>query len=178
MREKAVNVAVPNRDEHGRLILAYLASEMGVNVSTVSRWAMQGMPRKSVEEAKAWREAKAAGSAEVSAQGPPNIAAARLEKLRAETERIKFRLLVDRNQFLPVDQIREEATTIGSVLVAELSTLTNDLPGHLAGLTEIEIRDRLLVRLDALIEKVRGQLESLLDVRQPDEPEETTRASP
>ena len=126
------------------------------------------MPRTSVEAAKAWKVARASG-ADLIAQGPPNIAAARLEKIRAETERIKFRLLVDRSQFLPVDQIREEATTIGSVLVAELSALANDLPGHLAGLTEIQIRDRLLVRLDTLIEKIRGQLESLLDVRQPEE---------
>jgi hypothetical protein len=176
--DKPVPPPNPTRDGAGRLILAYLAVEMGVNVSTVSRWAMQGMPRDSVEKARAWKAAKAAESADISAQGPPNIAAARLEKIRAETERIKFRLLVDRNQFLPVDQIREEATTIGSVLVAELSALANDLPGHLAGLTEIQIRDRLLVRLDSLIEKIRGQLESLLDVRQPDELEEAPRPSP
>ncbi len=178
MEEKPPAPPSPNRDGSGRLILAYIAAEMGVNVSTVSRWAMQGMPRDSVEKARAWKAAKAAESAEISAHGPPNIAAARLEKIRAETERIKFRLLVDRNQFLPVDQIREEATTIGSVLVAELSALANDLPGHLAGLTEIQIRDRLLVRLDSLIEKIRGQLESLLDVREPDELEEVPRPGP
>lgn len=106
------------------------------------------------------------------------IIEARRRKIELETERIKFRLSVDRNEFLPVEKIREEATKIGSVLTAELSVLVNDLPGQLAGLSEIQIRDRLLVRLDALIEKTRGQLESLLDARTftDDEGEEAAEA--
>ena len=105
------------------------------------------------------------------------IIEARRKKIELETERIKFRLSVDRNEFLPVEKIREEATKVGSVLSAELSVLVNDLPGQLAGLNEVQIRDRLLLRLDALIEKTRGHLELLLDAKTFEDDEEITEPS-
>jgi hypothetical protein len=72
---------------------------------------------------------------------------------------------VEKAEYLRIDEVREAATSIGSVLVAELNALANDLPGHLAGLSEIQIRDRLLVRLDLLVTKARAKLNALSAVK-------------
>jgi hypothetical protein len=93
------------------------------------------------------------------------IGEARLAKLNAETERIKFKTAVEQGAYIPADQVQDVATSIGSVLVAELSALANDLPGQLAGLSEVQIRDRLLARLDGLIASTREKLQNLRNVR-------------
>jgi hypothetical protein len=49
----------------------------------------------------------------------------------------------------------------GAALVAELSVLANELPGQLAGLGELDIRDRLLARIDILVRSFRERLENL-----------------
>jgi hypothetical protein len=158
-------------DRTGRVLgVTELADLLGLDKSTVSEACKNGMPRTSLEAALEWRSNRPVIGATVKSA---TIAEARLAKLNAETARIQFKLAVERGEFLPRDQVREEATTIGSVLMAELSALANDLPGQLAGLSEIQIRDRLLARMDTLIETTRGKLQTLLNVRQQPEAEET-----
>jgi hypothetical protein len=153
----------------GGLTIRALAEQLGLEKSTVQEACQNGMPRTSVEAALEWRSKRPVLGAAVKSA---TIAEARLAKLNAETARLQFRLAVDRGEYLPIDQVREEATGIGSVLIAELSALANDLPGQLAGLSEVQIRDRLLARLDSLIETTRGKLQTLLNVRHQPEIEE------
>jgi hypothetical protein len=150
--------------KEGELSVQELSDLLGLDKSTVYDACAKGMP-KTIEGAIAWREAKPTIQA-VAKSG--NIADARLAKLNAETERIQFKTAVEKAEYLRIDEVREAATSIGSILVAELNALANDLPGHLAGLSEIQIRDRLLVRLDLLVTKARAKLDALSAVERTD----------
>jgi hypothetical protein len=156
---------VENRKPTGLLGISELAGLLGLDKSTVSEACKRGMPRTSLEAALEWRAAQPTIQ---SVAKSASIAEARLAKLNAETERIEFKTAVEKAEYLRIDEVREAATSIGSVLVAELNALANDLPGHLAGLSEIQIRDRLLVRLDLLVTKARTKLDALSAVKRTD----------
>jgi hypothetical protein len=51
---------------------------------------------------------------------------------------------------VPVVEMRETATRVVSVWCSELDALVGDLPGQLAGLTEVEIQPKLRSRIELL----------------------------
>lgn len=89
------------------------------------------------------------------------IIEARRRKIELETERLRIRIEIDKGQMIDRDRVREAGVAAGAALVAELSVLANELPGQLAGLGELDIRDRLLARIDILVRTFRERLENL-----------------
>ena len=85
----------------------------------------------------------------------------RLEKLDLETELLRVRLEREKGNLISVDQVASDTTAAVAGFTAELYAFGDDLPGQLVGLTEIAIRDRLLTRIDLLIDRVRGRMETL-----------------
>lgn len=98
-------------------------------------------------------------------QGSKSAAAdlneARKRKIELESERLRLRIEIDRGQKIDRDKVREAGVAAGAALVAELSVLANELPGQLAGLGELDIRDRLLARIDLLVRRFRERIENL-----------------
>jgi hypothetical protein len=89
------------------------------------------------------------------------IIEARRQKIELETERLRLRIKIDRGQMIDRERVREAGVAAGAALVAELSVLANELPGQLAGLGELDIRDRLLARIDILVRSFRDRIENL-----------------
>lgn len=86
---------------------------------------------------------------------------ARKRKIELESERLRLRIEIDRGQKIDREKVHEAGVAAGAALVAELSVLANELPGQLAGLGELDIRDRLLARIDILVRSFRERLENL-----------------
>jgi hypothetical protein len=85
----------------------------------------------------------------------------RLKKLTLETELMQTRLDRERGNLISVDQVASDTTAAVAGFTAELYAFGDDLPGQLVGLTEVAIRNRLLTRIDLLIDRVRGRWETL-----------------
>lgn len=111
---------------------------------------------KTTEELESWVKAR---------QEKRSVAAdlneARKRKIELESERLRLRIEIDRGQKIDRDKVHEAGVAAGAALVAELSVLANELPGQLAGLGELDIRDRLLARIDILVRTFRERLENL-----------------
>lgn len=85
----------------------------------------------------------------------------RLEKVALETELLRVRLEREKGNLISVDQVHDDTVAAVAGFTAELYAFGDDLPGQLVGLNEVAIRDRLLTRIDLLIDRVRGRLETL-----------------
>lgn len=85
----------------------------------------------------------------------------RLEKVALENELLRIRLEKEKGNLISVDQVHDDTVAAVAGFVAELYAFADDLPGQLVGLNEIAIRDRLLTRIDLLIDRVRGRMETL-----------------
>jgi hypothetical protein len=85
----------------------------------------------------------------------------RLKKQALETELLRVRLEREKGNLISVDQVASDTTAAVAGFTAELYAFGDDLPGQLVGLTEVGIRDRLLTRIDLLIDRVRGRWETL-----------------
>jgi hypothetical protein len=86
---------------------------------------------------------------------------ARVEKVRLESELIRSKIAREKGELIPVDQVREDIIAAVAAFTAELYALANDVPGQLAGLTETQIRDKVLARIDLLVDKVKAKCEDL-----------------
>jgi len=94
-------------------------------------------------------------------QNKAALETARLEKVKLESELIRSKIAREKGELIPVDQVREDIIAAVAAFTAELYALANDVPGQLAGLTETQIRDKVLARIDLLVDKVKAKCEDL-----------------
>ena len=107
--------------------LAALARQYGVGRETIRRWRDQGID---ITDQKVMK-AQVAGMAKGGSS--PDLAAARLEKIQAETARIKFAHEVEAGRFVCAATVKAEGAKIGQTIRAALSELTQSLPPQLGG---------------------------------------------
>ncbi len=79
----------------------------------------------------------------------------RVKKIELENKLLQTKIDRENGELIPVNQVREDVIAAVSALTAELYALANDVPGQLAGLTETQIRDKMLARIDLLVDKVK-----------------------
>ena len=91
---------------------------------------------------------------------------ARVEKVRLESELIRSRIAREKGELIPVEQVREDIIAAVAAFTAELYALANDVPGQLVGLLETQIRDKMLARIDLLVDKVKLKCVELGKARQ------------
>jgi hypothetical protein len=89
------------------------------------------------------------------------LEAARVEKVQLESELIRSKIARQNGELIPVDQVREDVIAAVAAFTAELYALANDVPGQLVGLSEVGIRDKMLTRIDLLVDKVREKCTEL-----------------
>jgi hypothetical protein len=120
------------------------AEFFGVSEAAVGIWAKRGCSFASIEAISEWREEQKQGG------DSDDLLRARLHKTLAETERLGIIIQRERGELVPVVEMRETATRVVSVWCSELDALVGDLPGQLAGLTEVEIQPKLRSRIELL----------------------------
>jgi hypothetical protein len=94
------------------------------------------------------------------------LEAARVEKVQLESELIRSKIARQNGELIPVDQVREDVIAAVAAFTAELYALANDVPGQLVGLLETQIRDKMLARIDLLVDKVKLKCAELGKARQ------------
>jgi hypothetical protein len=94
---------------------------------------------------------------------PLTLDAARLRKIQLETERIQLGLDRDRGDVVSRVALREAGVRIGAALAAAVAALDNDLPGLLAGKSEVEIRAAVTPRLARMQEQFNESLMEIVD---------------
>lgn len=97
---------------------------------------------------------------------PQNLNEARFNKVQLETELLKWKVAREKGDVIPVDQVREDVIAAVAAFTAELYALANDVPGQLVGLLETQIRDKMLTRIDLLVDKVKEKCSELGKARQ------------
>lgn len=90
---------------------------------------------------------------------------ARFEKVKLESELIRSKIARENGELIPVTQVREDVIAAVSALTAELYAMANDVPGQLVGLLETQIRDKMLARIDLLVDKVKEKWAALGEAR-------------
>lgn len=93
---------------------------------------------------------------------------ARLEKVKLESELIRSKISREKGELISVDQVREDVIAAVAAFTAELYALANDVPGQLVGLSEVGIRDKMLARIDLLVDKVKEKCVELGKARKED----------
>ena len=63
-----------------------------------------------------------------------------------------------KRDMVPIAEVREQGIAIGAALSAEIGSMMTDMPGALAGLDEIGVRERLQARLDLMLERTNDRL--------------------
>ncbi|MCF7734655.1 MAG: hypothetical protein K9N23_23430 [Akkermansiaceae bacterium] len=111
-----------------------LAKIHGISRQTVSTWSKSGV---NIQNASAMKKKVAAMTNRL--EGAHDISSARLEKLRAETDRIKHALEVDRQLFVSASQQYAAGEMAGQTIKLAIQKMNSDLPPMLAGRTAVEI---------------------------------------
>jgi hypothetical protein len=75
--------------------------------------------------------------------------------------REELNLSIAQKNHLPVEQVREDCIRIGAVVNGELAALLDDMPGALAGLSELQVRDKLASRISALKDSIKRELQNV-----------------
>lgn len=96
---------------------------------------------------------------------PITLNEARLRKLQLESERTKWQVAILKEEYVSREQVREDAIAASAVFSAELQAMASDLPAQIAGLSEVEVRDRLVPRIDLLNERIRERLTAIAEQR-------------
>lgn len=99
--------------------------------------------------------------AEAGSGGGGDITVARLEKLRVEIEWQTLKNDREKGRLLPAAEVQEEAQVIAALLCSEGAAMIGDLPGQLAGKSEVEIRKRVKARWDQLLVGIQKRLEEI-----------------
>lgn len=118
------------------------------------RMAQMGYRFNSIEEIERFRS-------ESGFRGGGDISMARLEKLRVEIEWQTLKNDREKGRLLPAAEVQEEAQVIASILCSEGAAMIGDLPGQLAGKSEVEIRKRVKARWDQLVVGIQSRLEEI-----------------
>lgn len=82
-------------------------------------------------------------------------------KLRKEIERLSIIIAREKAELVPVVEVKQSGTTLGSKWSAELDALVGDMPGQLAGLPEAAIQTKLRARIELLKASVTADLAAL-----------------
>lgn len=112
--------------------LAALSREHGVSRETLRAWKMQGVNMANPSEITARKEA-------MRDKPSSELAAARLAKIKAETERIAFAHEVEKGRFVDAVAVYQDGVRAGALVRESFERLENELPPQLAGRTAGEI---------------------------------------
>jgi hypothetical protein len=117
--------------------------------------AISGLRWVCLKEIAEWRETKAKET------NPSDLNALKKQKLEREVKRLDLRIAEDERKLIPVDQVEEQAQTAGAILCSEGKAMIGDLPGQLAGLPEVQIRQRLETRWNQLLANTKARLRAV-----------------
>ena len=79
------------------------------------------------------KKAVAAKVSAMASRSSPDLAAARLAKIEAETERIKFAHQIESGRFVDASLVQSTGHQIGQLIRQSLDKLSQELPPQLAG---------------------------------------------
>lgn len=134
------------------------AADYGVDPRTIRNWKAADYP---LDDPGKMAEVIAAQKNQPSSAKAPELNKAKLEKVRLECVRLQLDIAVRKREFIPANKVREDCISVGAVFDAELSSLLNDMPGVLAGLSEANVRAKLAARIGALKSSVKQRLASI-----------------
>lgn len=141
-----------------------IAEILKISRQAADKKIKQGCLVKSADELYAWNNERNKLLGQGS-KAPPDLNSARHLKLKLEGELLQFRLSREKGEYISTTQVREDIIAAVSALTAELYAMANDVPGQLAGLTETQIRDKMLTRIDLLVDKVKEKWAALGEAR-------------
>lgn len=84
--------------------------------------------------------------------------AASEEKTRRQIRLLDLEIAERESELVKLSEVREEGIRVGAMLSAQFHEMLNDLPGRLAGLSEIEVRQALRQRFGKLESEVKAQI--------------------
>lgn len=139
---------------------AEIGKILGISRQAGEKKIANGCLVKNEAELRAW-EADRNASIGKGANAPQSLNEARLNKVQLETELLKWKVAREKGELIPVEQVREDIIAAVAAFTAELYALANDVPGQLVGLLETQIRDKMLARIDLLVDKVKDKCAEL-----------------
>jgi hypothetical protein len=139
---------------------AEIGKILGISRQAGEKKIANGCLVKNETELRAW-EADRNASIGKGANAPQSLNEARLNKVQLETELLKWKVAREKGDVISVEQVREDIIAAVAAFTAELYALANDVPGQLVGLLETQIRDKMLARIDLLVDKVKAKCEEL-----------------
>lgn len=138
------------------LTLEQVAEHFGLSRAGVLRWkramAQAGLPWTSLDQIQTWKEAKE------KKVKPTDINASRKAKLEREIERLDLMIAKEKGEMISRASVREISVKIGAALAASLAAMCNDLPGLLAGKSEVEVRDAVVPRVAKMQEQFNASI--------------------
>ncbi len=111
-----------------------IAREHRVGRDTVRRWKDEGLDLANADAVQARVDAMANRSTS------PDIAGARLAKIQAQTERIRFAHEVEKGRFVDAAIVHADGVRIGGIVRSSIDRLVNELPPQLAGRDAADIK--------------------------------------
>jgi hypothetical protein len=137
--------------------LDQVSKHYGISRPGALKWKrtmeQQGLRFNSFEVIDEWRSKKIAET-----DAPEDHAAAKLRKTLLEVERLELQVAQIRGDYVNKTEVVEQGIAIGAALSAEIGSMMTDMPGALAGLDEIGVRERLQARLDLMLERTNDRL--------------------
>lgn len=102
---------------------------------------------------------------------PSQITIEEAKRLKAikEVEKLELQNARERGDLIPKDKVRDRCIKAGSILVAELNAIENDLPGQIEGAKATLIRERLSSRFTVMLERFREQLKNAEEIKETEE---------
>lgn len=135
------------------------AKAFGVSPRTIRTWQEKNYP---LDDPHAMGKMLDAQKNVPAGVEPTEFRKMRLRKVRLECEKLENALAIQKKEFVPAAQVYEDGLRIGALMSAELDGLLSDMPGALAGLDELRIRERLSVRLKAITASIKRQLAAVV----------------
>lgn len=131
------------------------AADFGCDVRTIRRYQAKGYP---LDDPEKMGRLLVDQKHQPEARRATDLTKARLEKVRLECERLAFAIAREKREYVSVASVREEALSAGVLLGAQLNALVTDLPGQIAGLSEIDMHRKLKGRIDQLKSDIKREL--------------------
>jgi transposase len=153
------NLAVRVGNAHpGGIQRKLIANKYQVTQRTVEKWVEAGMDPATWETVDAFVKTKRSAP-------PADLAEAKLKKVLLDCQHRENAISLQdlqigqlKRDMVPIAEVREQGIAIGAALSAELGSMMTDMPGVLAGLDEIGVRERLQARLDLMLERTNDRL--------------------
>ena len=129
---------MPFKPTQNGALLRKVATKYGCDIETVRGWQKEGAPLDQPRKLAEWLEGRKSGNDELE---PTDLKGAKLDKIRAETARIKFRLNVDKGDFTANSEITRLAVAWAAQVRAEFMLLLSETPTW-QGLDAPSLQDR------------------------------------